>query len=105
MPGGQIKKLDLTKPRAIEICKDKSKKVFFTDHALERMRQRKLTRSQVERCIRTGALIEGPSIGSKGEWECKFELFTAGDKIAVVVGLLYEDPGKRILVITTISLN
>lgn len=79
----------------------RSDRVFFTNHAEERMTERGITRSQVFRCLKSGAITEGPSRDAHSNWEFRVDSFAAGTDIAVVAALEYDQQGNRIIVITT----
>lgn len=84
-----------------EIAEDSSK-VFFTHHAESRMVERRITRSQVLRCLRHGVVIEGPYRDTHGSWKLNMEVASAGSVITVVVVLDWrESIGDYAIVITT----
>ncbi len=74
--------------------------MVFTAHAEKRMRQRKITRTQVLRCLTHGHVIEGPSPSIKGNWEMKMEVMSAGEIVAVVAALEKDDSGNFAVIIT-----
>ena len=49
------------------------------------MRERRIGATQVYRCLRTGALVEGPWPDIRGWCRCTFESFAAGKRIEVAV--------------------
>lgn len=77
-----------------------SSKVVFTAHAEKRMSQRKITRTQVLRCLTHGHVIEGPAPSIKGNWEMKMEVMSAGEIVAVVAALEKDDSGNFAVIIT-----
>jgi len=82
-----------------EIAEDSSR-VIFTAHAEKRMRQRKISRIQVMRCLTHGRVIEGPAPSIKGNWEMKMEVMSAGEIVTVVVALEKDDAGNYAVIIT-----
>lgn len=95
--------LALTKAKALEILKETSKdsaRVFFTEHAEEKMVKRRITRTQVLRCLRHGYIAEGPVRSMKGNWELAIQVLSAGDVMRVAAALDYDDGGNFIVIIT-----
>lgn len=87
----KIRQLELTGTRALQIIRDAAKdsaRVFLTEHARSRMASRKITTTQVLRCLRQGRLSEGPARDlTKGGWKCTVEHYTAGESIGVAVAI------------------
>lgn len=77
-----------------------SSRVIFTAHAEKRMRQRKITRTQVLRCLTHGHVIEGPAPSIKGNWEMKMEVMSAGEIVVVVAALEKDDSGNFAVIVT-----
>lgn len=84
-----------------EIAKDSSK-VFLTDHARKRMKQRKITLPQILCCMEHGQFDEGPYRESNGSWKMKLSVISAGDVISVVVVLDYDDISNDHSVVITV---
>ena len=105
MPGKKVVKIGLTSQSARklfnELARD-SGNVFFTTHAEKRMRQRKITRTEVLRCLRAGHITEGPSPSSKGNWEVRMQVVSAGAPISTVAGLEYDETSGNYLVVITV---
>ena len=76
---------------ALKIIRDAavdSSRVFLTHHANARMRERRITLTQVLRCLQKGRLTEGPAPDAmKGGWKCTVEHYTAGEQVGVAVGI------------------
>ncbi len=104
MTDGNVLQMDLSPTTAkrllSELARD-SKRVFFTNHAEERMQQRGISRLQVLRCLQHGNLIEGPARDVHGKWVVTVEVLSAGDVVTVVAALDHDDAGNFVLVITT----
>jgi hypothetical protein len=97
---GEIVPLQLTVPAALKIIRNAaadSWRVSFTAHALKRMRERRITRTQVLRCLELGSIIEGPSRDHHGNWVCSVQRLAAGDPVGVVVAI---EPTSNLIVIT-----
>lgn len=82
-----------------QIAADPSR-VFFTNHAEERMVERSITRKQVLCCIKHGAIIEGPYREPNASWKLKLETISAGDRVTTVCVLDYDDNGNYCLIVT-----
>ncbi len=95
--------LPLSGPLALKIIQEAGKdssRVFFTAHARARMRQRRISITQVLRCLRRGKISEGPAPDvMKGGWKCTVEHYTAGEQIGVSVGIETTE-SKEVSVIT-----
>lgn len=106
MPTENVVTMDLSRPRAVRLLKEiavDSARVFITTHAEKRMKERKITRAQVERCLLNGNITEGPARGTQGNWEMRVEVYSAGEPVTVVAALDYDDDGNYIVVITVFS--
>jgi len=77
-----------------------SSRVVFTKHAEKRMCQRKITRTQVLRCLTHGQITEGPARSTRGNWEMRMEVMSAGEIITVVVAIEKDDSGDYVVIIT-----
>ena len=83
-----------------EVAQD-SFRVIVTDHARQRMRQRKINLVQVINCLLKGQIDEGPSLDTHGNWVCSVRWRHAGDFIKVAVALKHDlKTGKKLIVIT-----
>ncbi|MDT8383098.1 MAG: DUF4258 domain-containing protein [Gammaproteobacteria bacterium] len=103
LPARNITELNLTPESARRVISDIAKtsgRVFFTDHAEERMQERQITRAQVLRCLRSGRIIEGPAKGQNDDWTFLMEVISAGDIIKTAAALGFDSDGNRIVVIT-----
>lgn len=95
--------MNLTRPLAMKLLREiasDSSRVAITTHAESRMKRRRITRTQIERCLQKGHITEGPARGTKGNWEMRVEVFSAGEPVAVVAALDYDNKGNYIIVIT-----
>lgn len=97
---------DLAPADALKIIKEVSQdsgRVFFSHHAEKRMRQRRITRTQVLRCLRTGYISEGPFFSIKNNWECTVEGFSAGQQIALEVAIETHEHNNTLIIITVMK--
>lgn len=92
--------LPLSLPRAAAILREASRNgstVVFTRHALERMRKRRILRTQVLRCLERGRIIEGPAADLHGNWTCRVAGLAEGHRLTVAVAVA---PPEKVIVIT-----
>jgi hypothetical protein len=101
MGTGEIVPLQMSTPAALKIIRaaatDPAPRVAFLDHALKQMRKRRITRTQVLRCLEIGSITEGPTRDLHGNWTCRVERLVAGDPVGVVVAI---EPTSNLIVIT-----
>ena len=83
-----------------EIVEDSSSRVIFTTHAMERMAERRITRTQVFKCLMHGCVVEGPAPDIKGNMSLTMEVKSAGDVVSVVTALKRNSSGNFVIVIT-----
>lgn len=86
--------------RLIKATAADSKNIFLSKHARMRMRERHITRAQVEYCLRNGCIDEPAHQNIKGNWQCRLQCIHAGDWIRVAAALEKNDFGKWIVVLT-----
>ena len=79
-----------------EIAAD-SARVVFTHHALQRMRQRKVSTAQVLACLQRGIVAEPVALDLHGNWKLTVTHRAAGMDLNVAVAI---DLPKRAIVIT-----
>ncbi|HTJ93538.1 MAG TPA: DUF4258 domain-containing protein [Pararobbsia sp.] len=82
-----------------EIAVDTAR-VFITDHAKRRMRERRIRPTQIYDCLRRGQLKEPGFINLHGHWQCTLMRKHAGDPIHAVAVLERDDDGDWIAVVT-----
>lgn len=102
--GNVVVAMDLTPANAkkyISGIAQNSNRIFYTKHANQRMKERKITTFQVECCLRHGKVAENPYRDEHGNWMVKLEVLTAGDSVTVVVAIDRDSKGELILVITS----
>ena len=79
-----------------EIAQD-SARVILTDHARLRMRQRKVSLTQVLTCLQRGIVSEPVALDMHGNWKLTVAHRVAGKDLAVAVAV---DVPSRAIVIT-----
>lgn len=73
--------------------------VFFSEHALDRMEEREITRLDALRVLRTGRIVGEITSGKKaGEWKCKVVAKLKGNREAGIATITIQN--KRLLVKT-----
>jgi len=82
-----------------ETAKDAGR-VYFTPHAKQRMRERKIDSEQVLDCLRNGAVSESAHTNLYGNWQCTLSRRNAGDEISVAAALERAEDGTWVIVIT-----
>ena len=101
--GDKLVQFEMTAPMALKILREVAKdseRVFPTDHCEKQLAKRKISRTQVLRCLLRGNIVEGPSLSLKGNWEMAVETMTAGNAIRVACALDKDEKGDFIIVIT-----
>ncbi|MDK9720906.1 MAG: DUF4258 domain-containing protein [Rhodospirillales bacterium] len=83
--------------KLIREAADDTGRIILTRHAEQRMRQRRITMSQVVACLRKGVITEGPALDIKGGWACRIEGVVAGDHVKVALAI---DPVAKVIIIT-----
>lgn len=97
--------MELTAHSALQVIKETiadSSRVFFSQHAKERMLERELTDRQVMRVLEHGRITEGPARAAKGNWIMTVEGISAGDRISVPVALDHDDASGNYTIIITV---
>jgi len=93
------------KARVAEAIKN-SRNIVVVPHALAQMEQRKIDHLDIYRCLRDGAIVEGPYIHDikSGNYRFRVEANVVGEIIAVVAELAECDDGF-VIVVTTFKGN
>lgn len=82
-----------------ELAKN-SLNVFVEPHAKKRMKQRKITLTQVLACLCLGVVDEPAHENIRGNWKCTLRHQHAGDMVRLVAVLEKDDAGDWIAVVT-----
>jgi len=76
--------------------------MFLTDHAKKRMRERKVSNSQIIQCLEKGTIDEPAHLTIHGDWSATLGYFTGGDYVKVSTAISKDNKGELIVVITVI---
>jgi hypothetical protein len=84
MAKAEIVPLTLTAPAALKKIREiaaVSANIVVISHAVKRQRQRKITRRQIETCLRSGYvdIDEGPFMNEHGNWQTTMRHYSAGE--------------------------
>lgn len=89
----------LTAQRALEMIREialDSDNIVIISHARKRGRQRKITRLQMEACVRKGTIQEGPFLNGHHNWQVTMYRHAAGEELTCVVAIDW--PSKLIII-------
>lgn len=90
--------------RHIRILAATAGNIVFTDHALIRMRQRRISRLEAFEILKKGVIRREPEPNPRrGTLECRMEYYVAGRNLALVAAVDAADP--RVIVVTVIDLD
>lgn len=90
----------LSRPEALAAIRElagDSSRIFIVRHAIGRMIERSVSRSDVENCLRKGVIDEGPFLNSHGHWQVTMARRAGGERTQCVVAIEWS---RRLLVIT-----
>ncbi len=74
--------------------------VFIEPHAKRRMRERRITRTQIYACLRQGVIDEHAHENIRGNWKCTLRHHHAGDLVRVTAAIEKDEAGDWIAVVT-----
>jgi len=97
----EIKQFRMSPPAALKMIRQlatDSDRIVVVPHAKKRQIERSITRRQIEVCVRSGYIDEGPSLNEHGNWQVTMRCYSAGEELACVVAI---DWPNRLIVITT----
>ena len=86
--------------RLLRAAAGNTSRVFVTSHAKQRMRQRKITSTQVYDCLRKRVITEPAHANIHGHWQCTLMRPNAGDEVCVAAALERKDDGDWAVVVT-----
>ncbi|MCI3206533.1 hypothetical protein DBA20_16370 [Pandoraea capi] len=86
--------------RMIREASADTSRVQFSKHSKQRMRQRKITPTQVYECLRNGQVSEPAHENIHGHWQCTLQRRHAGDDVRVAAAIMHDDHGRWVVVIT-----
>lgn len=87
----------------IQDCIEFSGRVFITNHAKERMIQRKINRTEIEAVLTHGNIVESPHETLEGGFKLAVESFEAGRTLRVALVIDFDQEGNKIIVVTVIA--
>ena len=91
---------DVNLQRLIRETAEDTARVFISPHAKKRMRERKITPTQIYDCLRRGSVTEPAHTNSKGHWQCILNRRSAGDDVNVAAVLERDEHGDWVIVVT-----
>ncbi len=77
-----------------------SKNILITRHALERMQERGISRTEVNRCLREGSQQGEAMATARGDWQVEL-LHTVAGRRLVVQAVLAVEESSLVIVVTT----
>jgi hypothetical protein len=82
--------------RIVRLLAVNSANIVVIEYAKRRATQRRITRPQIEKCVRLGTIQEGPFLNQHGNWQFNLYRHAAGEQVTCVVAI---DWATRVLVI------
>jgi hypothetical protein len=73
--------------------------VIIGDHAFDRVGERDITQPEVYRVLRTGMVLEQPTVNERGDWQAIMVRRMPGGRDAGVVTIVYKE-GRTLFVRT-----
>jgi len=96
----EIVPLKMTAATALRMIREiavDSDNIVIVPHGKKRGRDRRISRSQIEACIRKGSISEGPFLNAHHNWQVSMYRHAAGEEMTCVVAI---DLPSRLIVIT-----
>ena len=94
----------LSAPAALRIIRETAQdtsRVIVTTHAKRRMKERRISLTQIIDCLFHGQINEGPSLDTHGSWVCSLSWRHAGDYMKVALAIKHEvKTGHKLIIIT-----
>ncbi len=88
--------------RLRSICQD-TDRIVLTQHARQRMRQRRINMRQIVQCLRLGHIAEPAHPTIHGDWKATVEHQCAGDVVRVAVAIERQEDGELAVVVTVMD--
>jgi hypothetical protein len=73
--------------RIIRLLASDPDNVVTIKYADRRAKQRRITRTQIEKCVQKGTITEGPFLNSHGNWQVNIYRHAAGEEVTCVVAI------------------
>ena len=90
--------------KRISLAAEISGRVFISKHAKDRMKQRRVTRRSILRCLSKGAFVEQPYWSqTHGNYHFSMQTMDAGEVVKVVAALGENEQGDYVLIVTVIG--
>lgn len=83
--------------------RDSLNRITYTNHAKERMEERKVTALQVMECLKSGVIEEPAHEDIKGNWKATLVYLVSGDRIKVCAAIVEKRKGDIVIVVTVIK--
>lgn len=82
------------------IATEETENLLICDHAILRMVERGVTRSQIIKTVKLGDMVDKPKWCTEKEkgWRCKFRRINAGTKITAIAKLIKRDKNLCLIV-------
>src|SRR5690606_932031 len=96
----EITPLQMTAHTALRLIRElavDSENIVIIQHSSKRMKQRKVSRRQIELCIQKGTITEGPFFNQYGNWQVNLSRHAAGEEITCTVAIEW---GTQLIVVT-----
>jgi len=77
--------------------------VILTRHAKQRMRERRISMTQVMEGLRRGRIVEPAHLTIHGDWKATLEHQCAGDIVRIAVAIEQQDDNDYAVVITVME--
>ncbi len=84
-------------------CLKQSERIFFSNHAKERMQQRLISDTEVNSALKHGRIIESACQTPRGSYKTTLESYEAGRNIQVAVAINSNDSGECLVIVTVID--
>ena len=83
----EVVSLPMNRHNAQQRIREMAEGIKLTREIRRRMRERKISLSEVVMALQKGVITEGPAEDMKGCWKCTVERFGAGRSISVAVAI------------------
>lgn len=84
--------------RLIAQLAEESSRIYYTNHAQDRMEERNVSMQDIEKILRNGFCAEQPMRDEKGQWKCKLIRHHHGNRDVGVVTVILRS--QALLIVT-----
>lgn len=88
-----------TVARAVKAIAADTKNIILTNHARDRMRERSITRIEINRCLQHGQQRGDGVQDEQGNWKVEM-LHTVAGRRLIVQAVVQEEGGSKVIVVT-----